>query len=291
MAVTLNKKFYDTLSGNDAKLMEHVLFPAEEAILFFVKDSIRGRAILEMGAGSGRVTPHLRALTKHYMGFDYSPAMIEAAKALYPDAPLFVHDAADMSVFKTGQFDAVFFCWNGIDEVKSSDRIHILNEVHRVLTADGVFVFSAHNLDWKRIPSYALSELSYSSDLLTYIQDALLSLAAYVITAFKYLYIKLASKGQTAIWEYSLGTPKRMLVPRIYIKPETQIQQLFKAGFQHVSAMTGDGAPLTDQNGADDYFVYYVAKKGRVDGQFYLKWPIFRSIAAPIALRYERTGQ
>lgn len=264
MDVTLNKKFYDTLSGNDAKLMEHVLFPAEEAILSRVKDSIRGRAILEIGAGSGRVTPHLQALTRHYTGFDYSPAMIEAAKALYPDAPLFVHDAADMSVFKTGEFDAVFFCWNGIDEVSPSDRIRILNEVHRVLGAAGIFVFSAHNLDWKGIPSYALSDLSYFSDLLTYVQDALLILAAYALTVFKYLYIKLTSKGQTAIWEYFRDSPKRMLVPRIYIKPETQIRQLFKAGFQHVEAMTSDGTPLTDQNCVDDYFVYYVAKKGEL---------------------------
>jgi ubiquinone/menaquinone biosynthesis C-methylase UbiE len=262
MGATLNKKFYDMLSGNDAKLMEHVLFRAEEAILLRVKDSISGRAILEIGAGSGRVTPHLQALTRHYVGFDYSPAMIEAAKALYPDAPLFVHDAADMSIFKTGEFDAVFFCWNGIDEVKSLDRIRILSEVHRVLTADGIFVFSSHNLDWKGIPSYPLSDLSYSSGLLTYIQDALPSLAAYATTVFKYLYIKLTSKGQTAIWEYSHGSPRRMLVPRIYIKPASQIRQLCNAGFRHIEAMTSDGTPLTDQNRADGYFVYYLAKKG-----------------------------
>lgn len=262
MGVTLNKKFYDLLSGNDAKLMEHVLFPAEEAILLRVKDSIRNGAILEIGAGSGRVTPHLQALTRHYVGFDYSPAMIEAAKVLYPAAPLFVHDATDMSVFKTGEFDAVFFCWNGIDEVKPSDRIRILNKVHRVLSANGIFVFSAHNLDWKGIPSFAFPELSYSSDPLTCIQDAFLKVAAYALTVFKYLYIKLTSKGQTAIWEYE-GSPKRMLVPRIYINPETQIRQLFKAGFQHVEAMTRDGTPLTDKNCPDGYFVYYVAKKGK----------------------------
>jgi ubiquinone/menaquinone biosynthesis C-methylase UbiE len=288
--MTLNKKFYDSLSGKSA-FMGDRLFPVEDAILTSVKEAIRGKAILEIGVGSGRVTPHLRALTERYVGIDYSPTMIEAARALYPDVPLFVHDAADMSVFKTGEFDAVFFSWNGIDEVTSSNRIRILGEVHRVLTANGIFVFSAHNLDWKGIPSYALSELSYSSDLLTYIQDAPLSLTAYIVTVFKHLYVKLTSKRQTAIWEYFPGSPKRMLVPRTYIRPEAQIRQLFDAGFRHVEAMTRDGTTLTDRNRADGYFVYYLARKGRIDGQTDLNRPLLRSTSALPDLDYERTGQ
>ncbi|HEY6252895.1 MAG TPA: class I SAM-dependent methyltransferase [Candidatus Angelobacter sp.] len=260
MGVTVNKKFYDALTGDAAMMTDHTLFAAEEAILSSVKDAIRGKAILEIGAGSGRVTPHLQALTRHYVGFDYSPAMIEAAKALCPDVPLFIHDATDMSAFQTGEFDAVFFCWNGIDEVTPPDRVHILHEVYRLLKANGIFVFSSHNLDWNGIPSYAFPEFSYSSSLHTYILDTFLGLVAYTVTALKYLFSKLPSKGQAALWEYE-NSPKRLLVPRIYIRPAAQIKQLYLAGFQHVEAIASDGTALTGQHYDEDYFVYYVAKK------------------------------
>jgi len=260
MSITVNKKYYDSLSGDDALMKRHVLFGAEEAILSSVKDSIRGKAILEIGAGSGRVSPHLQALTRHYVGFDYSPAMIQTAKALYPDTPLFVHDATDMSAFKTGEFDAVFFCWNGIDEVVRSDRVRILNEVYRVLKADGIFVFSSHNLNWKGIPSYAFPDFSYSSTLVTYVLDNFLGLVAYAVTVLKYLFSKLASKGQAALLEY-VSDSERLLLPRIYIRPDAQIRQLYLAGFQRIEAIASDGRALTDLNYDNDYFVYYVANK------------------------------
>ncbi|HEY6352092.1 MAG TPA: class I SAM-dependent methyltransferase [Candidatus Angelobacter sp.] len=263
MGATVNKKYYDTLNGEAAVLTQRVLFPAEETILSSVKESIRDKAILEIGAGAGRVTPHLRALTRHYVGFDYSPAMIAAAKALYPDAPLFIHDATDMSAFKTGEFDAIFFCWNGIDEIKLSDRARILQEVHRLLKADGIFVFSSHNLEWSFIPAYVFPEFAYSSSLFIYVLDSFLGLVAYAVTALKYLFSKLTSKGQTALWEYE-NSPKKLLVPRIYIRPEAQIRQLYLAGFQQVEAIASDGTALTDKNYDEDFFVYYVAKKGKV---------------------------
>lgn len=261
MGATINRKFYDLpRSDNSKRTKSHILFPAEEAILSSVKARVKGKAILEIGVGAGRVTPHLQALTRHYVGFDYSPAMIEAAKALYPTAQLFVHDATDMSAFKTGEFDAGFFCGQGIDDVKLSDRVRILNEVHRVLKVDGIFVFSSHNLDWREIPSYAFPEFSYSSGLFAFILDNFLELVAYSVTTLKYLFSKLTSRGQTAIWEY-FREPKRFLLPIIYVRPEAQMRQLYLAGFHHVEAVASDGAPLTDQNRDKDYFVYYVATK------------------------------
>lgn len=262
MGATINRKFYDLpRSDNSNRTKSHILFPAEAAILSSVRARVKGKAILEIGVGAGRVTPHLQALTRHYVGFDYSPVMIEAAKVSYPGAQLFVHDATDMSAFKTGEFDAGFFCGQGIDDVKLADRVRILNEVHRVLKADGIFVFSSHNLDWREIPSYAFPEFSYSSGLFAFILDNFLDLVAYFVTVLKYLFSKSTSRGQTAIWEY-VRTPKRFLLPIVYIRPAAQIRQLHLAGFHHVEAVASDGAPLTEQNRDKDYFVYYVAAKG-----------------------------
>src|SRR5437868_4995725 len=116
MYVAANKRFYDALSGADAVMAENNLFGAEKAILSSIKNEIRDKAILEIGVGSGRLTHHVRALSKHYVGIDRSEAMIGIAKAAHPDAQLFICDATNMTTFKTGVFDAVFFFWNGIDE-------------------------------------------------------------------------------------------------------------------------------------------------------------------------------
>lgn len=48
--------------------------------------------------------------------------------------------------FEKGEFDVALFSHNGIDYVDSEGRDAILREVGRVLSRNGLFVFSTHNL-------------------------------------------------------------------------------------------------------------------------------------------------
>lgn len=260
MNATANQKFYDALTADQAIMIGNSLFTAEKVILLSLGHEIKDKAILEIGVGSGRVTSHLRSLTPHYTGIDRSPTMVNIARESYPDGRFYLCDAANMSLFHSGAFDAIFFFWNGIDETPYSARRTILAEIERLLRPHGIFVFSAHNLAWNRIPSYAWPGLSRSSDPFVWIWDNVLRLSSYIAILFSFIFATITARGHASLSEYE-NMPPPMLVPRVYIKPESQMMQLRLAGFQQVEALASDGAALTNHNRDKDYFIYYLARK------------------------------
>jgi ubiquinone/menaquinone biosynthesis C-methylase UbiE len=110
-----------------------------------------GSAILDLGVGGGRTTPYLAKRASRYVGVDYAPAMVKACAAKFPNLKFpnlefRVSDAANLSIFPDASFDVVVFAFNGIDYVlPEQSRQSCLAHVHRVLKADGVFIFSSHN--------------------------------------------------------------------------------------------------------------------------------------------------
>lgn len=104
-----------------------------------------GTRILDLGVGAGRTTPWLVARGTRYVGIDYAPAMVEAARRLHPDADLQVGDAADLGAFPDQSFDVVVFSYNGIDYLDDEARSRALAEIRRVLVPSGMYVFSTHN--------------------------------------------------------------------------------------------------------------------------------------------------
>jgi SAM-dependent methyltransferase len=119
--------------------------PGERAALASVALEAKGQPILDLGVGGGRTVPLLRAISRDYTAIDYTPELVDACRARYPDARVLHGDARDLSRFADGSFQLAVFSFNGIDSVNSDDRITILRGVHRVLRSGGVFVFSAHN--------------------------------------------------------------------------------------------------------------------------------------------------
>src|SRR5580704_12997780 len=119
--------------------------PGERAALGHVAAAAKDQPILDLGVGGGRTVPLLRAISRDYTAIDYTPELVEACKARYPDVHVLHGDARDLSRFAERSFQLAVFSFNGIDAVNSDDRITILREVHRVLRPGGVFVFSAHN--------------------------------------------------------------------------------------------------------------------------------------------------
>ena len=119
--------------------------PGERAALGRVAAAAKDQPILDLGVGGGRTVPLLRAISRDYTAVDYTPELVEACKARYPDARVLHGDARDLSRFAAQSFQLAVFSFNGIDSVNADDRITILREVHRVLRPGGAFLFSAHN--------------------------------------------------------------------------------------------------------------------------------------------------
>lgn len=122
------------------------LFAAEETLYRKIASEVRDGAILDLGVGGGRTTPHLLKLSRDYTGVDYSAEMVAACRSRYPGVAFQEGDARELKAFESGRFDLVFFSFNGIDCVGHEDRLKILDEMHRLLKPGGLFWFSTHNL-------------------------------------------------------------------------------------------------------------------------------------------------
>lgn len=128
----------------------NTLFPAEERIFRDYAAQFAGR-VLDVAMGAGRTTAALYPRAQRYVGLDLSVAMVEGARARFPEADLRVMDMrAAPAAFAGDTFDAILIAFNGIDCVEWSDRNDLLGGLRGLLAADGVLAFSTHSLDVAR---------------------------------------------------------------------------------------------------------------------------------------------
>lgn len=128
-----------------SSIVEEDLNVQERAALGSVVEAIRGKRILDIGIGAGRTVRGLRAISADYVGVDYVQEMVEHCRSHFPDVRFERVDARSMRQFRDGEFDLVFFSCNGISMVDHEGRIAILREVRRILSRQGVFIFSTCN--------------------------------------------------------------------------------------------------------------------------------------------------
>lgn len=108
--------------------------------------------VLELGAGAGRVSVGMaKAGWTDLLATDFSPAMVEAARAVVESAGVGdrvrceVADATALP-YPTGAFDAVVFAFNGLLMIPGPGRREqAMREVARALRPGGVFIFSGHD--------------------------------------------------------------------------------------------------------------------------------------------------
>jgi SAM-dependent methyltransferase len=113
---------------------------------FFDRYVHKGAAVLDLGVGAGRTTGPLTSRARHYVALDYSPVMVDAARARHPHVDIRVGDAVDLSAFDDASFDAIVFSFNGFDYLHPVESRHrCLVECHRVLRPAGVLLFSSHH--------------------------------------------------------------------------------------------------------------------------------------------------
>ena len=117
----------------------------ERAALQCVAGGLRGARILDIGMGAGRTVTALRALGETYVGVDYVQEMVDHCRRQFPGVRFERADARAMPQFADGSFDLVVFSCNGICMVDHAGRLAILSEVRRLLSPQGVFIFSTCN--------------------------------------------------------------------------------------------------------------------------------------------------
>jgi len=113
---------------------------------YLVNTYFKGKKnILVLGCGAGRTLPYLYQKGFAITAVDITPTMVEAAKKKMQDIPITitVMDACSLQ-FEDNSFDCVFFPFHGIDYIYP-DIYKAIQEVHRVLKKDGVFIFNSHN--------------------------------------------------------------------------------------------------------------------------------------------------
>lgn len=255
-----NRRFYDSRAMAAHYAKAAALHPDEAAVLHRHERRIAGRRILDLGVGGGRTSATLLKLSWDYVGVDYSRGMIERCRRRFPGVRFRLCDARDLSAFSPGSFDVVLFSNNGIDAVSHDDRLKIMSEVHRVLDASGLFVFSSHNRDFPTPKPWSLEHFAIgpTRDPIRFAKRG----AAVLIGLFNYL--RRAAHGKSED-EYSIivDSAHRYALVHYTIRLGDQVAQLERAGFHLIEAVGQDGRSIADKDSeiVEDPWFHYVCRK------------------------------
>jgi SAM-dependent methyltransferase len=260
----INRQTWNRAAAAYARLTE--LMPAEQRILERMASELRGAAVLDLGVGAGRTTPHLLALdVGRYVGVDLSPRMVAAARERHPGVEFREMDACDLSALSSNTFRMALFSYNGIDCVTDANRRRVLAEVFRVLEPGGAFVFSCHNLAWlaarnggAAAPPFELPSFEPTLDPLRLLRRT----ARFAVS----LAVSVRNRAKLAAWQeqgegYALlnDSGEHYGTLMYYVSIATQRHQSCEAGFERVQVFNLDGSRAEDTS--TDYWMHFVARK------------------------------
>jgi ubiquinone/menaquinone biosynthesis C-methylase UbiE len=235
---------------------------AEKVILHAIDNEFKNMPILEIGVGGGRLVPYLQALSKDYVGVDYSEKMIEVCRKRFENMTFLTCDATNMPMFKENQFSVVVFWGHGLDDVSAHSRLMILRECYRILKTNGILLFSSHNLDHEKI--FKCSVLEGLTWKKWYSAADPLRLKTFGWYLLKRLWGWISNKGYMICPYYEINPyPRKVVLPTYWIKKETQEKQLWELGFSNISALAGDGKLLDGGNRHRDCATFYTARKNQ----------------------------
>ena len=149
----ITKKFvktsFEKATENYSNAIENIgLWESEKYVINKYFD--KNKSMLDVGCGAGRTTFNLYEMGyKNIIGLDLTPEMISAAQTInkekQTDIEFIIGDATDLK-FEDKVFNQALFSFNGLMQIPGrKNRIKALKEIKRVLTENGIFIFTTHD--------------------------------------------------------------------------------------------------------------------------------------------------
>ena len=257
----INKKTMRYSVSQYAEAQRYGLTKSESAALDYVKDAV-DKPILDIGIGGGRTVEALLQISNDYVGIDYVDDMVVECKLKLPGICFKQGDARKLSSFQNNSFQTIMFSMNGISMVDHKGRIDILNEVYRLLTPGGAFLFSTYNLDNRdhmklfQSPKFIFSKnpLRLVVRSLRYAKNILIS----IFNRFRYKRLEI----HTDVYSIVNDRCHNYATMLYYITYQNQINQLTNVGFDgSVVAFDLSGDLIETETQSDS--IFYVARKPR----------------------------
>lgn len=225
---------------------------AEDVILRELAPSLRGRSMLDVGVGGGRTTVHFAPKVKSYLGVDYAREMVDACTARFATEPGWRFELADARAlpYPDRHFDFVLFSHCGLDYVSHEDRRTIFDEMRRVLTPDGIFCFSTHNLQRARA-------LLTGEDGEGAVRRLLRSFGRSRLRRMNPPLSELEVQEHAILNDGAFRSSARTY----HIRPSAQVEELHARGFPNVRVMSAQtGITLSDAEsvGTAEPWLYYL---------------------------------
>lgn len=223
-------------------------------------ESLAGR-VLELGCGAGRITGYLGARGGEVLGIDISPAMIDYCRKQYPGLAFELGDLSDLSGHPDRSRDAVVAEFNVLGVLEDVERKRVLREIHRILSEDGLLIFSAHNLAF-------LPNVPKPTGLVTRSRNP-------ARMAWNLSRLPLRTRNHRRIAPLERREPDYALVNdqahdyqllHYYIGRDAQGRQLADAGFELLVCLDGDGHTVQAGDAASGQSELHYAARALPEG-------------------------
>jgi len=231
------------------------LRPPEVMFLLRYAEALGGR-VLELGCGAGRITGYLGARGGEVLGIDISQAMVDYCRARYPDLEFRLGDLSDLSALPDRSRDVVVAEFNVLGVLDDVERKRVLREIRRVLSDDGLLLFSAHNLAFLPNVPNPVGLVRRSRDP----ARLLWNLGRLPLRTRNHRRIAGLERRET---DFALVNDQahdyRLL--HYYIGRDTQARQLEETGFELLECLDGEGHSVRPgEMAADHSELHYAAR-------------------------------
>ena len=129
------------------------------SVLFESKENFKDKIVLDLCCGLGRIAKFIVSDVKQYIGVDFSPIMIELARKRFEgveNVKFILNDGKTLKEIEDGSID-VCVCELGFQHLNKDVSESYVNEVHRVLKGDGVFLAQVPRLDYYKNKAFAFT--------------------------------------------------------------------------------------------------------------------------------------
>jgi len=181
---------------------------------------------------------------------------VDHVRKALPGVEVHLADMRDLSRWGAAEFDFIFASNNVFDAVSHADRLRILGEARRVLSADGVLVFSSHNRRCRT--ACKAPRLTYSRNPVTQARHVI----EYLKRRLNHLHVGRLHRHED---EYALfnDTGHDFALLHYYIDRDRQQRQLDAAGLRLLEVIDSDGRSLRegDEDASSPSLLYVAARK------------------------------